>query len=643
MRNKAIPGINNKFIVVTALISSLLIKSCTSYAIENSSAHKRSDFPKISYHLTADTTENCLHVSLHIDSPGKEAIDAAIPAWTPGYYQILNYQANIDHVTAKSDSNPALLTHPSSRIWEVASTSAERNSIDISYDVHFTEEGHGFFSSILKAEEKEGYINGASALMYIVGLKNERTSLTLTIPEEWKIATPLTSTSALNSDGSETSSQSFSAENYDELIDSPIQFGKFDETIFKTDGILFRCILIGNHQANKKKLVNNLTKIAHTELQQFGFAPFKNYIFYLHCGGAGFYGGLEHRSSTVIHLSGPIKDGNDDELLSVAAHELFHAWNVKKLKPLGLGPFDYTQKVRSSSLWWAEGVTDYYAELTLVRAGLRTKSWFLNEFAARIADFDSDPARTRVSLEEASLKAWEGHSEGFGGMSYYLKGSLAALYFDLRIRALTNGNRGLEDAFLVLETQYGSSDSGYPETALLDALNITAGASLTDEYDAIINKTVDIDWKRCFVPAGIILSRERSNVFGVELEDTSSVSPVVHHVEQGFPGEIMGMKAGDKILSVNERQALSSQLPEIMSHLAEDSPVRVRVERGGVSIKLEGRIASQYSHAKLSLLPENQLSTTAASILASLFTRRPDHPVKLLESITSTDENINPK
>ncbi len=606
-------------------------------SISVSSANALSDVrnistPKIHYHIKADVELNCYHVALHVDSPGTDAIDFAIPAWTPGFYQILNYQANIDHVAASCSSNPVIVTHPSSRIWEAASTSSSRSSLDITYDVHCTEDGHGFFSAILKPAEKEGYINGAAAFMYIVGHNEEPATLTVTLPPEWKIATPLTQTSAMNSSGTDEVSQTFIAENYDELIDCPLQMGRFDETIFKTDGILFRCILLGNHQANKKKLNINLGKIAHAELQQFGYSPFQNYIFFFHCGGAGFYGGLEHRSSTVIHLSRPIKDAGDEELLAVAAHELFHAWNVKRLRPQGLGPFDYTQQVRTRSLWWAEGVTDYFAELMLVRSGLRSKAWFLDEFSARISELDAEPARVRISLEEASLKAWEGRSEGFGGLSYYLKGSLAALYFDLRIRELTNAKKGLEDALIYLEAQYAADGNGYPETALLESLNLVSGTNFDEEYAQIIGRTDDIDWKKCLSSAGIVLKRDHANIFGIELEDSTSPNPIVRRIEPGFPGDRMGLKPGDKLLSMGGRLVVSSQLAEMMSHMAENSVVKLRVERAGAAVTLEGHIGIQNSHAKLSFIPENQLSDSAVKILSSIFGHKPDHPIRMLSS-----------
>ena len=194
----------------------------------------------------------------------------------------------------------------------------------------------------------------------------------------------------------------------------------------------------------------------------FGSVPFRQYAFIFHIGEEGFEGGLEHRSSTVIHLEDTLADGNDDEFLATCAHELLHAWNVKQIRPEGLGPFDYSRIVRTPSLWFAEGVTDYYADLIPVRAGLRTPDWFTQQLVQRIARLDSTVARGQVTLEQASLHAWEGQSEGYAGLSYYIKGSLAGAFFDLRVRELSGGERSLDDVMRSMDEMYGQRDVPYP-------------------------------------------------------------------------------------------------------------------------------------------------------------------------------------
>lgn len=593
-------------------------------------AHNRADAP-IEYQLSiASLSKRLLHVRIIVRDVATPRVRFAIPAWTPGYYQILNYEKNIENVNAQdADGKPLPLSHPDARSWETAAPeeNATPNTVTIAYDVHANDEGLGFFGAVLQEKERQGYVNGASTLMYVAGETQRPTTLTLALPKDWKLATPLVRENRTVPKGDKAlPMEDFSAKNYDELIDCPLQFGQFAQIDFSVENIPYSCVLVGKTQTDRQALIQNITKIIQAAVRVTGIVPYPRYIFFYHCGGGGFSGGLEHRSSTVIHLAEAVRDGADDEFLAVTAHEFFHAWNVKYLHPAALGPFDYTQAIRTDALWFAEGVTDYYADLLLVRAGLRSSSWFLKEFAARIAELDATPSRKRISLARASQGAWEGESMGFDGLSYYLKGSLLGFYFDLRLRALTDGKRCLDNVMRALIADYAQKSIGYPPNAIADALDNIAGASLHEEYDHYVKGTEEIAWEPALLAVGLELKREPHAFLGLQLDEEQtrqnrvrSVFARVKGVEVGFAAEAIGLQPKDDILRVNGHPTTTETFTEMVRALKPNSPITFVVQRHEETIDLSGMTGTVYTKHRLLPASESQLSPLARSIRAALF------------------------
>ncbi len=458
--------------------------------------------PTIDYLLRLDGHRpNHFSVRITAPRPDSTSISFAIPAWTPGYYQILHFEAGIDRVRARDEAGHDLpIRRADARIWTVGTSGTVGRTICLTYDVAGMDKGLGFFGSALHDDLRIGYVNGASAFMYVVGMTQAPVSLSILAPRDWKQVTPLTPAQTAGT---------YSASTYDELVDSPIQLGEFYTFEFHVGPLPVRCVLAGSPPVNAQHVSAVLRSIVQEAIGLFGSAPFDHYVFFYHIGHAGFNGGLEHRNSSVIHLLSPIGDGDDDEFVTTSAHELFHAWNVKYLRPQGLGPFDYNTIVRTRSLWFAEGVTDYYADLLTVRAGLRTVEWFDSQMWERIRQLNSTPSRGRITLEQASYHAWEGQSEGYEGMSYYVKGSLVGFYFDLRIRSATGGDRSLDDVLRELARLYGRRNMAYPESAPLDALRSVCSVNLTSNYNTYVCGTQDIDWHEVFLAAGFRLLRDR--------------------------------------------------------------------------------------------------------------------------------------
>jgi predicted metalloprotease with PDZ domain len=586
-------------------------------------ARQEADVPAVPlvYRLSIpDSASHRLHVKIVDSHPANAEITFAIPAWTPGYYQILNYQSDIEKVQASDGAGHSLrLTHPSPRVWSVdlAATTPPPTQVIVEYDVHAHDAGLGFFGSVLDAEAQRGFVNGASAFLYEVGSTSRPIRLETSLPSGWKLATPLSPIAVARnaSLGTHDSVPAvYTAESYDDLIDSPLQFGQFASSDFVSDGATFQCVGVGDRDWDRAKVTAVLTKIVHAAIGTFGKPPFQRYVFFYHIGGEGFEGGLEHHNSTVIHLSAALRDGRAEEFQTVSAHEFIHAWNVKRLRPAGLGPFDYAQPVRSASLWWAEGVTDYYADVALYRAGLRDRSWLLTDLATRMEQLDNNPARRSVSLEEASRKAWEGESEGFDGLSYYLKGSLVGLYFDLLIRERTGDRACLDDVMRLLETQYGSKNRGYPEDALLTALEAVAQSDLHAEYAALVRSPGDIAWDAVLAPAGLALRRDEASYLGVQLTEARGKETnglIVEAVEPGSAAARCGLQKDDRLVALEGTPVTLDSFKTQLRRLPPNSPITLAVYRGNEPVTLRADSGLRRSHYRL--------TTTGTVSAAGLF------------------------
>jgi predicted metalloprotease with PDZ domain len=580
-----------------AILAILLVLSC---AVFHSAAACAAT---VRYEVSvADLVEHRFRVAITVEPEGAQTVQFAIPAWTPGYYQILNYQRDIaDFQAQDADGQELTVSHPDERTWEVT---AGPGAVTASYNVTARDAGFGFFGSHL--DEKTGYINGASALMYVVGGKEQPATIAYRLPEGWNLACPLTPSGP----------DSFTASDYDELIDCPVQMGRFERLDFKVRGIPFAAILVGDTTVNRRALVEVLQKIGAAGIGLFGYAPFKHYYFFIHNSVGNFGGGLEHRSSTVLNV-GRFRDARG--LIGLAAHEYFHAWNVKQIHPEALGPFDYTQKVRTRALWFAEGVTEYYAWVLPRMAGLTTEQDFLNEAAGSIQSLQRTDARRRVSAEEASLKSWEGGSMGFGGLSYYLKGSLLGLLFDIELRAATDNARSLDDVMRFLEREYGRKNRGYEEDSILRALNTVGGRDFSDLYDRYVRGTEEIPWNDILKEAGLVYEEgtEKTPYLGMTTESGKPDGVAVTIVFDNTPASQAGIKEDDRIMTLDGRRVSYEEWNRAVRNLRVGQRFVLGLQRGGAPLEVTLTVgARETPYRRLAPLPD--ADERAARIRAGL-------------------------
>ncbi len=454
-------------------------------------------FGDIRYELKPEIPNQAVHLQIHVNHKGGD-IEFRIPAWCPGYYKILQYQDKIYDVRLVDTKGAEIeLTRPDPRGWRA--TDAPKGALTLSYRVLGDDAGLGFFG--VNVRPRTAFVNGPAAFMYVEGRLNEATRLKITLPDGWDIATAMTPDAGVWGE--------FSARDYDELIDHPIEMGHFERYVFSLRGTLFEAIYVssdGTYAPDLNQQTQELRMVSEAVASMFpGPFPFKRYAYLVHLAVGGFGGGLEHQSSTVLATSNSPRMN----VQALAAHEFFHVWNVKHIRPEVLGPFDYTKPNRTRNLWFAEGVTEYYAQLLLARAGIRTREMLLSALSHSMHSVERSKTAREMTIEDVSYQAWDHWAMGVGDLSFYDKGLALGLLFDAAIIDATNGKKSLDDVIRLLMSRHALPKKGYPEDGVLKAINEVAGKDLSKLYRQAVQSTDPIPYEAVLPKVGLKFDQRR--------------------------------------------------------------------------------------------------------------------------------------
>ncbi|MCS6831527.1 MAG: PDZ domain-containing protein [Armatimonadota bacterium] len=557
-----------------------------------------------------DPSQRAFTMEYNLQNVESRTITIAIPTWTPGWYQTMPYSEGIQEMRAENEQGEPLAVQPVNHYsWRIE-TGGTR-TVRLSYRVLAREEGMGFFGVAMGP--RHAFINGAAAFVYEVDSKKAPHEVRFRLPAGWQVATAMDfhSQSELRPFGDVR--DTFVAPNYDELIDSPIQMGQFEVRDFRARGVPMRVVFAseaGDILCNMDRITADFQRIANVGIDLFGNAPFKRYLFIIHLSSRGFGGGLEHLSSTV--LNAPDRRGLN--LNALAAHEYFHAWNVKRIRPKVLGPFDYTQPVRTRALWWCEGVTDYYATVLLVRAGLIGDRAFWQDMEREIHALENNPARERVTLEESSWKVWEGNGMGYGGLSYYNKGKVVGFLLDVAIRGTTNNRRSLDDVMRFLMERYAYPKPGFEEDGILQAINRVVAQDMSALYRQLVASTDPLPYDEILRYIGFRLERQTTSTtyFGATSVVDSIGRVIVQAVESQSPAFLMGLRSGDIVMEVDEQPA-EIRIEEVVSRKKPGEPIKIAVWRAGRMMVMEGKIGGERRYSvRLTPLETNDESVIRA-------------------------------
>ncbi|HSV73215.1 MAG TPA: hypothetical protein VLH79_05595 [Chthonomonadales bacterium] len=459
-------------------------------------------------------TEASTHVTMRFTAPADGApVRLLMPAWTPGDYRIRHHGRNVRSLSVQDASAAPL---PTERLddstWEVRAPAGA--PVTVRYTL--PNSPPDIFTDHVRVSRRYAFYSGHAVFLYVDGRRAEPVELEVRPPAGWR-GTTTSLDPAMGPDGQPEENR-FTARTYDELADSPLLVGESVQRDFTVAGRLHRVAFFNRHRdVRPEAVMPAIRAIVESQVRWAGGAPYTRFVFFIDVGGTG--GALEHYSSTRIAWNPA--HGNLP-LLALVSHEFFHVWNVKRLRPRHFDPMDLQRTVDTRDLWFIEGVTEYYTRRFLLHAGVFDASAFLESMAFGIDQLRSTPARLRVTAEESGRRVWEANnSEGFGGLSYYLKGKVVGLCLDLYLRHVAPGSNGLDDVIRDLLARYGAPRPGYPEGAIRAAVVRLGGAAAGELLDTMTRTTQELPVGEVLAAAGL---RARPARGGTVIEEDPEAS-----------------------------------------------------------------------------------------------------------------------
>ena len=450
----------------------------------------------ISYTLRFPAPEtHYVEVEALLPTGSRPAVELMMPVWTPGSYVVREFSRNVEALAAsgaETDSAPLAVSKTAKNRWRVET--GGRSRIVVRYRVYC----HEMSVRTNFVDASFALLNGAATFLTPVGEGKRPHEVAVVPPPGWRqVVTPLPSTPISTGRGTHT----FLAADYDTLVDSPIYAGNAEVHEMEVAGRKHLLVDEGGEGVwNGAKAIAGLEKLVAEEIAFWGFAPYPRYIFFNLLTEEG--GGLEHKDSTVLMSSrfrARTREGMID-WLGLAGHEMFHAWNVKRLRPVELDHFDYEHEAYTESLWVAEGLTSYYDDLLIARAGLMRRDEYLKRLSKQIDGLETSPGRLVQPLSAASFDAWIKYyrrDENFAnsGVSYYTKGAVVGFLLDAEIRRATGGTKSLDDAMRLAYQRY-SGERGYTPAELRKTFEEVAGTDLGPFWTRAVDSAADLDYQR---------------------------------------------------------------------------------------------------------------------------------------------------
>jgi predicted metalloprotease with PDZ domain len=493
-------------------------------------------------------------VTFTAEGPLADEVEVHMPVWTPGSYLVREYARNVQDLEAVAPGGRRLaIAKISKSAWRVAGAAG-------GFVMRFKLYANELTVQSSHLDDTHGFIHPPSVCPYVEGYLESPCEVTVVPPPGWRVATGL--------EPVEGKQNRFRAADYDELADCPIECGDYTELSFTARRRWHRLVISGGGEFDAKALARDTKRIVEEELEFWGGAPYKHYTFICHVF-PGARGGLEHRNSTVLGIDSfafhPRKK-YEDTVLGLIAHEFFHTWNVKRIRPAVLGPFDYTRENYTRLLWVFEGITSYYDSLLVCRAGLSNPKRYLKHVAETIAKLEQTPGRRHQSLAESSFDTWikfyrqNEHSPN-AIVSYYLKGELVALLLDLYLRDHTDGRVSLDDVMRELWRRYEADPRGIDEDEFERIAGEVSGLDLKRFFQRAVHSTAELDFGRALEPFGLRLATKRKGDdgdaaegptpwIGAETEGRDGAL-TVKHVYEGSPADEAGLNAGDILLAID--------------------------------------------------------------------------------------------
>lgn len=559
------------------------------------------------YYIAIPEPENhLLEVELAIADWQNETLDLKLPVWTPGSYLVREYAKHLQDFEAIAADGKALKWQKISKNhWQINCGSNHEIRVryrlfcnELTVRTNHIDRSHAFFTGAAVFMYAPEYLPDQSDRGYQVQITK--------IPNHWQIATALP----------EIAKHTFYAKDFDTLVDSPFEIGIQERHEFEVLHKQHRFIVWGEHNANMARVVKDTAALIKVEAEMFGGLPYDHYDFILHTSNG--FGGLEHRDCTVLLYNrlGFRKEESYLQFLNLVAHEFFHTWNVKRLRPKGLQHFDYDHENYTGSLWFSEGTTSYYDQIFPLRAKIYTPQHYLKLISKSITRLQNTFGRNVQSLHESSFDTWiklyrpDANTHN-NQVSYYLKGELVSMLLDLLIRSQTNNLRSLDRVMQIMWERFGKTEVGFSEAELHEVIESVSGVDLSGFWQDYLYGKRELDYNYYLEPFGLELRSSRTNVpfTGLTLKSKNGLAEV-EKVEFGSPAQKAGISTGDLILAIADIRVNADNFNERLQDFETGTTIPIAIFQQDllrhVQMTLQEPIATHFEVVQISQASPSQ-------------------------------------
>lgn len=566
----------------------------------------KSAAPEIAY--TVSMTKpwtHLLEVEMRLKWAGEPSnIELKMPVWTPGSYLIREYARHVQDLSVKTASGSVMeWSKTNKNTWQI-DTKGEREIV-VSYRVY----SNDLTVRTNELNDEHAFWNNAALLLFPKDHLEAPSTVTIKPYSNWKIATGLPKAAGQTS--------TFKAENFDILYDSPFEASDFKEISVDVEGKKHRIVISGEGNYDLKQIAVDVAKIVEEGYKIFGEFGYDDYTFIVNLRGGG---GLEHLNSTAIQWNrfGFKPETRYRGFLGLLAHEYFHNFNVKRIRPDTLGPFDYENENYTKLLWVAEGGTEYYSNILLLRAGLISDKEFLDAKASAVEQLQARPGRFETSLEEASFDAWikyyrQDENAVNNQISYYDKGEIVNMMLDITIRKASGGTKSLDDVLRYLYNEFFKKNKNFTPEDFQKTAELMAGKSLDDFFAKYVRGEAEIDYNPIVGGIGLKLAvsepdKARAYIGADMAEENGKLT--IRSIPANTPAYEQGLNTGDQIVAIDGFRASQSFMQSYIGEKKPNDKVKLTIFRfdklRDVSFTLGSDLRKDYGFSPLDRLTDGQ-------------------------------------
>jgi predicted metalloprotease with PDZ domain len=540
-----------------------------------------------------DLAGHLFEVTLEVAAPQADGQCLRLPAWIPGSYMIRDFARNIVTLQARAGDKVVPVEKADKQTWRCG-----RIAPGATLQVRYTVYAWDLSVRTAHLDQTHGFFNGTSLFLSVDGHEAAPCLVELKPPAAgaigaWRVATAMREARGQRGAAKRHGFGLYRADNYDELIDHPVEMGDFTLASFEAGGIAHEVVLTGRHDCDTGRLCADLAKICQWQIDLFGGTPpMDRYVFLTMVVGDG-YGGLEHRASTALLTSRdelPWKGmkGTPEayqRFLGLCSHEYFHSWNVKRIKPARFTPYELAAESYTRLLWAFEGFTSYYDDLCLVRSGVVAPAAYLKTLAETITRVERGSGRLKQSVAESSFDAWskfykQDENAPNAIVSYYTKGALIALALDLKLREASGGKTSLDDVMRALWTRHGETGVGVAESGVFALVAQIGGEAIGRWLKRAVNGTDDLPLAKLLKAFGVSLAQSGGArpSLGVRLKSKTGKA-VLAAVHEGGAAHRAGLSAGDALVAIDGLRVTADKLDSLLDRKAAGDRLQVHCFR----------------------------------------------------------------